>query len=190
MAEHGFAAPGLDAQRVFRTLLTALAEPGRVMLLAPGCLPPEPLDPVAAAVVLALCDADTPLWLAPSFAAAADFLRFHTGAPVVPTPAAASFVVSDVAHRPPLAALDPGTPDYPDRAATLILAVAALEENAGWRLAGPGVPGRRAFRPRGVDDGFRAERQAQQARFPLGVDVVFCARDRLAGLPRSTRLEG
>jgi len=90
----------------------------------------------------------------------------------------------------PLEALNPGTPDYPDRAATLVLTVEALDDSTGWFLAGPGIPARRTFLPRGVDTGFVAEWRANHERFPLGVDVVFAAGDRLAGLPRSTRLEG
>lgn len=189
MAECGFLAPVFDAQRVFRTLLTALAEPGRVMPVAPACAPPLPLDPAAAAIVLALCDGDTPVWLAPPLASATDFIRFHTGAPITPTLSSARFVVTDHDHCPPLSALDQGTPEYPDRAATLILAVAGLEEGIGWRLSGPAIPDRRRLLPLGIDDRFAAERQANETRFPLGVDIVFTARDRLAGLPRSTRLD-
>jgi alpha-D-ribose 1-methylphosphonate 5-triphosphate synthase subunit PhnH len=189
MAERGFLGPVFDAQRVFRTLLTALAEPGRVMRVEPACVPPPPFDPVAAAIVLALCDGDTPVWLAPHLAPAADFIRFHTGAPITPTLGLAQFVVADHDHRPPLSTLSQGTPEYPDRAATLILAVPGLEEGIGWRLSGPGIPDRRRVLPLGIDAGFAAEWQANEARFPLGVDIVFAAHDRLAGLPRSTRLE-
>ena len=190
MAEQGFQAPVFDAQRVFRTLLTALAEPGRVLPVETGCVPPPALDPVAAAIVLALCDGDTPLWLAPALAPAAAFIRFHTGAPIVTAPAEATFALAGAAQRPPLAALNPGTPEYPDRAATLILMVDEFDENAGWSLSGPGIDGRRRFLPRGIDSDFPGEWRASHKRFPLGVDVLFAARDRIAGLPRSTRLEG
>jgi alpha-D-ribose 1-methylphosphonate 5-triphosphate synthase subunit PhnH len=189
MDEHGFIAPSRDAQRIFRMLLTALSEPGRVMSVEPACAPPPPLDPAAAAIVLALCDGDTPVWLAPHLAQAADFIRFQTGAPITGALQSASFVVTDHGRRPPLAGLNQGTPEYPDRAATLILSVPALEEGIGWRLSGPGIAGCRSLRVHGIDAAFVAEWQATQARFPLGVDVVFCARDRFAGLPRSTRLE-
>jgi len=189
MVEHGFLTPGLDAQRVFRALLTALAEPGRVLPVEPACTPPPPLDPVAAAIVLGLCDGDTPIWLAPHLAQAADFIRFQTGAPIVHALRSAAFVVTDHDHRPALSALNQGAPEYPDRAATLILAVPSLEEGIGWRLSGPGIPNQRSLLVRGIDAGFAAEWRASQARFPLGVDIVFGSRDRVAGLPRSTRLE-
>jgi alpha-D-ribose 1-methylphosphonate 5-triphosphate synthase subunit PhnH len=190
MAEQGFQNPVFDAQRVFRTILTALAEPGRILPAEAGCVPPHPLDPVAAAIVLSLCDADTPLWLAPNLAPAVAFIRFHTGAPIVAKPADAMFAIAGAAQRPPLSALNPGTPEYPDRAATLILAVDALDDSAGWSLSGPGILGARTFLPCGIDDAFTGEWRASRAEFPLGIDVLFAARDRLAGLPRSTTLGG
>ena len=189
MAEHGFLAPVSDSQRVFRTLVAALSEPGRVMRLAPGCVPPALLNPSAAAIILALCDSDTPVWLAPHLAPAAAFVRFQTGAPIVDVLPAAQFVVTDHDHRPPLAALNQGTPEYPDRAATLILAVPGLEEGSGWTLSGPGIHDRRALLVRGVESRFAEEWRTNRAQFPLGVDVVFAAHDRIAALPRSTQLE-
>jgi alpha-D-ribose 1-methylphosphonate 5-triphosphate synthase subunit PhnH len=190
MAERGFDLPVLEAQRVFRTLLTVLSEPGRVLPLAPGCVPPDGLDPAAAAVALALCDGDTPLWLDAGARDAAAYLRFHTGAPIAAAPGDALFLLASARHRPPLALLRPGTPDYPDRSATLVLAVEGVSEGEGWALAGPGIAGTRHLAVAGIDERFAGEWRWNQARFPLGVDVVFAAHDRIAALPRSTRLEG
>ena len=190
MVEQGFDEPVEAAQRVFRTVLTALSEPGRVLPLAPCCVPPAGLDPAAVAAVLALCDGDTPLWLDETARAAARFLRFHTGAPIVTAPGEALFLLAQARRYPSLAILRPGTAEYPDRSATLILVVDALAEGEGWRLAGPGIPGTRRLAVAGLDEGFVAEWRDNHDRFPLGVDVLFAARDRVAGLPRSTRLEG
>ncbi|TXN62799.1 phosphonate C-P lyase system protein PhnH, partial [Methylobacterium sp. WL6] len=79
----GFADPVHDAQGTFRTLMDALARPGRIGRLASDLYPPAPLTPELAAVALALTDADTPVWLDAPLAAnpaVAAFLRFHTGA--------------------------------------------------------------------------------------------------------------
>jgi alpha-D-ribose 1-methylphosphonate 5-triphosphate synthase subunit PhnH len=189
MVEVAFQTPVFDAQRVFRTVLTALSEPGRVLPIETGCVPPDPFDPVAAAIVLTLCDSDTPLWLAPKLAAAASFIRFHTGAPIVAKPADAMFAIAGAAERPPLAALNPGTPEYPDGAATLILTVEALDDSVGWSLSGPGIAGSRTFLPRGIDNDFAGEWRLNRAGFPLGIDVLFVGRGQVAGLPRSTTLK-
>jgi alpha-D-ribose 1-methylphosphonate 5-triphosphate synthase subunit PhnH len=189
MAEQGFANPVFDSQRIFRASLTALAEPGRIMPIKPACIPPTGLDAAAVAMALALCDGDTPLWLCPSLRGAADFFRFHTGSPIVAGLEDASFAIATAAQRPPLAALRAGTADYPDRSATLILAVSDLTNVDGWRLSGPGIAGTRSFQPRPIDDGFVAEWRENHARFPLGIDILFAAEDRVAGLPRSCKLE-
>lgn len=189
MVERGFAEPVFDAQRVFRVVLTAIAEPGRVLPLDPGCTPPGSIDPAAAAAVLALCDTDTPLWLSPAIADAGDFFGFHTGAPIAATAGDALFVLATAAERPPLASLCAGTVDYPDRSATLILAVQTIVGGDGWRLSGPGIADVRAVLPQPIDDRFADEWRQNHARFPLGIDVVLTARDHIAGLPRSTRLE-
>jgi len=189
MAERGLGQPVLAAQRVFRTVLTALAEPGRVLPLALDCAPPACLDPAAAAILLALADGDTPFWLDPALAEADDYIRFHTGAPSVAACGAALFAVAVAANRPPLAALQAGTAEYPDRSATLILTVSGLDEGESWQLSGPGIAGVRRCTVAGIDDGFAAEWRRHRARFPLGVDVVFAAGDRILGLPRGTRLE-
>ena len=189
MVEQAFQTPVFDAQRLFRKVLTALSEPGRILSIESGCVPPNPLDPLAAAIVLTLCDNDTPLWLAPNLAPSASFIRFHTGAPIVTKPADATFAVAGVAQRPPLAALNPGTPEYPDRAATLILTVEALDGSVGWSLSGPGIARSRTFLPRGIDNDFAGEWRSNRAGFPLGIDVLFAARSQVAGLPRSTTLE-
>jgi alpha-D-ribose 1-methylphosphonate 5-triphosphate synthase subunit PhnH len=189
MTEQGFADPVFDSQRIFRALLAALAEPGRVLPIRPGCVPPAGLGAAAVSVVLALCDGDTPLWLGPSMRNAADFFRFHTGAPIVGAVDDAVFALTAAAERPPLAALHAGTSDYPDRSATLVLAVSEFATTSGWRVSGPGVDGVRTFRPQPIEDEFLAEWSKNHARFPLGIDILFAARDCVAGLPRSAGLE-
>ena len=92
----GFADPVLDAQRVFRGVMEALARPGSLQPLADLPEVPAPLTPELAAIALALADADAPLWLDAPLAGApavAEFLRFHTGAPIVKDPAEAAFAL-------------------------------------------------------------------------------------------------
>lgn len=136
MLAPGFADPVHDAQGTFRAVMDALARPGRVRALVADLAPPAPLTPELAAVALTLTDADTPVWLDPVLAAApevAEFLRFHTGAPLLTgDPAAAAFaLVREPARCPPLSRFAPGTPAYPDTATTLVLALDAVAEGRG-----------------------------------------------------------
>ena len=181
----GFADPVLDAQASFRALLAAMSHPGRAHPAGRGLSPPAPLTPALAAVALTLCDADTPLWTdAPE--EARGWLAFHCGCPFVADPAAA-FVLPLYAP-PPLEALAQGTDEEPHLSATLLLPVAALAEGSGWRLSGPGIAGEARLAVRGAPPGFAAAFAAQRGRFPRGVDVILCAPEHVACLPRSLRL--
>jgi alpha-D-ribose 1-methylphosphonate 5-triphosphate synthase subunit PhnH len=142
--------------------------------------------PAAAAVLLALADAGTALWH-DAGADADAWLRFHAGAPGAAHPAEAAFVLARGAP-PALATLHPGTEEEPERGATLVVQVAALEEGAGWRLTGPGIEHEHRLRVDGLPPGFVAQWAASRALFPRGVDVILCAGDRIAALPRTVAI--
>lgn len=187
----GFSDPVHQTQRAFRALMAAMAEPGRAFALPAPLAPPAPLTPELAALALTLADFETPLFLDPPLAASDDvrgFLAFHTGAPVVASPAAASFaLLRDGANLPDLAAFAQGEPDYPDRSATLIVAMDELKEGP-LQLEGPGIPGRRRFGASPLPADFSARLAANGRLFPLGVDIVLTAPGRVAALPRAVRL--
>ncbi|PZW50874.1 alpha-D-ribose 1-methylphosphonate 5-triphosphate synthase subunit PhnH [Humitalea rosea] len=181
----GFSDAVFGAQGCFRAILAALSEPGTVHALGGDLAPPAPLCPAAAAVVLTLADPDASL-VHDAGPVADAFLRFHTGAPEAEL-ATASFVLATGA-MPPLAALTPGTDEIPSAGATLVVQVESIEEGEGWTLSGPGIDGLRRLKVTGLPDDFPAQWAANHARFPRGVDVILCAGDRLAGLPRSVTL--
>ena len=193
-AAPGFRDPVRDAQAVFRAAMDALARPGAPRPLFASVLPrpPEPLTPELGAIALALADHEAPLWLDTSLAAAptvAEWLRFHTGAPITADPGAAAFaLVADPPRCPPLAAFAQGTPDYPDRSATLVLAVAELAAGEGLALEGPGIRGRARLAAAPLPPDFRERLVGNLALFPLGVDHLLAAPGAVAGLPRSTRV--
>ena len=181
--EGGFAEPAPEAARVFRAALDAMARPGTVHRIA-GVAPPAPLGVAAGALALTLCDGDTGVWLAPSLDAAPvrDWLRFHAGARLVDR-AQADFAFGPWAELAPLDDFRAGEPAYPDRSATLVVAMPAL--GAAHRLTGPGIETEAWLT---VPD--PAALRANAARHPLGVDLFLTCGDRLAALPRTTRVEG
>lgn len=189
----GFADPVHDAQRVFRAVLDALARPGHILPLGVDLpSPPTPLSSELAAVALALADADAPLWLDPRLAAAEEvgaYLRFHTGAPIAARPEQASFaLLSEPGLAPPLEAFAQGTHEYPDRSATLVIAVERLTGGAGATLLGPGIRGTSAFGPGPLPPDLIAQLRVNHDLFPLGVDCLFVAAGQVLGLPRSSEL--
>lgn len=175
----GFAEAPIEAARAFRAVMQAMARPGRIERVA-GALPPAPMSVAAGVAVLVLCDAGTPVHLAGALdcRAVRDWIAFHTGAPVVGRDEA-MFALGHWEALLPLEGYPAGVPEFPDRSATLIVEMARLEA-AGARLTGPGIRGAAALSlPEGT--AFRDN----AARFPLGLDFLFCCGDRLAALPRS-----
>jgi alpha-D-ribose 1-methylphosphonate 5-triphosphate synthase subunit PhnH len=183
----GFADPVLGAQGCFRALLEAMARPGRPQRIAGPVLPPAPLGGAAAAALLTLADADTPVWT-DAGATAEAWLRFHAGCPLVADPAEAVFLLATGAP-PRLATLARGSEEEPHRSATLLLQVTTIEAGAGWRLTGPGIEREHRLRVQGLPADFTTQWADNRAGFPRGVDLVFCAGDWLAALPRTTRIE-
>lgn len=179
----GFADAATEAACGFRAILAALSRPGRIVTLE-GATPPAPLSPAAGVAALVLLDPTTPLHLAESHdrPALRAWLAFHTGAPLVPA-TEAMFAIGTWAALQPVDRFAVGTPDYPDRAATLIVETDRLEAR-GARLTGPGINGEASLSLPGIA-AFRANR----ARFPLGFDTLLTCGNRLAGLPRSTHVE-
>ena len=179
------------SQSVFRSVMIAMSHPGRIERLASQDVH-APLPGGMAAVAAALCDFETPVWLdaALNSAPVVDWFRFQTGAPLVDTPAQATFCfVADADSVPALDELALGTDAYPDRSATLIVAVERLSDEDGMRLCGPGVNGETRLDVGRLRDGLLAERAALRDIFPRGVDFIFVCGDRIAALPRTTLVE-
>ena len=87
--------PAYASQAAFRALMECMARPGDIRTLK-GVEAPAPFAPATAALIRSLADYETPLWLDTAFLAApkaAEWIRFHTGAPVVGDPAAAAFAL-------------------------------------------------------------------------------------------------
>jgi alpha-D-ribose 1-methylphosphonate 5-triphosphate synthase subunit PhnH len=187
--------PGLrdavfDSQRAFRAALAALARPGSVQDVGVELDAPAPLGTAAAALLLALADFETPLWLQSTEAGLAQYLSFHCGSPLVADPAAARFaLVHDAGAMPALAAFNQGEIDYPDRSTTLIVQVRALAAGSGPKLHGPGIRGSAGLATEGLPARFWGEWRGNTALFPRGVDVILVAGSRIAGLPRTTQVE-
>ena len=188
----GFGDPVIDSQAVFRAVMDAFAAPARaVVVRVPSVEPPSPLSAMSAAIILALCDFETTVWLDPALAGkpdVEDYIRFHTGAVLVDDPARAAFaMISDLEKMPPLDAFAQGNAEYPDQSTTLILQVDALSAT-GAQFEGPGFQTRRRFEARPMPTGFERQWQGNTALFPRGVDLIFAAPNAIAALPRSSRL--
>ena len=187
----GFNSPVDDAQQVFRATLHAFAHPRRLQTLHVTSGLPDGLSPALAALLLTLADPDTPVWLPADVPAAARaFLRFHCGCPLTDDLGAATFVCVPAGHAmPALADCAQGDPAFPDRSATLMVEVASLTDGDTLTLRGPGIETTQTLRVAGLPADFRAAWRANNAGFPLGVDLLLASGDRFCALTRTTHVE-
>ncbi|WP_185985325.1 phosphonate C-P lyase system protein PhnH [Aureimonas mangrovi] len=186
----GLEDPVFGSQAIFRQVMNAFAAPGTIADLGDLVQAPEGVVPAAAAVLAALADQDTPVWVAQTGATVGAWVAFQTGAEVTDEPRHAVFAllpagmtVDDWAEFPI------GTAQYPDRGATLILPVEAFEGGSELQLTGPGIQTVRSIAPRGLPAGFVAARAADRERFPLGHDHLLVCGTRVMALPRTTRIQ-
>lgn len=178
----GFDDPARDAARAFRAVMTAMARPGQIHAIG-GVQGPAPLSGAAATVLVTLCDVDTPLHLtgACDTPQVRDWVAFHIGASLVAARDAA-FALGTWDALQPVTRFAVGTPEYPDRSATLVVELDALRAD-GATLRGPGIKDTAQFALPEVP-----AFQRNAAQFPLGFDTIFTAQSQIAALPRSTRV--
>lgn len=182
MLEGGFTDAPRAASHAFRSLMRTMARPGTIETVA-GATPPAPLSPAAGTFLLTMADGDTPIFLA----GACDtpeirgWIAFHTGARCGPAQVA-GFALGRWDDLLPLTQFAIGTPEYPDRSTTLIVECEQLDPS-GSRLTGPGIREQAAL-PLPDPEAFARN----HALFPLGLDFYFTCGNRIAALPRSTRI--
>jgi alpha-D-ribose 1-methylphosphonate 5-triphosphate synthase subunit PhnH len=178
----GFADPVGDAQRCFRALLDAIARPGQTHGVT-GPDGPRDLDAATGAVILSLVDHETPLWIAPGLEAVRPWIAFHTGAPEARSSADAAFVLARA--LPALDQLRMGGHETPEASATVILQVASLSDGCRYTMAGPGLRTPAALTVDGLPADFIVWWAANHRLFPRGIDLILCAGNQVAALPRT-----
>ncbi|MDR0702401.1 MAG: phosphonate C-P lyase system protein PhnH [Azoarcus sp.] len=189
--EPGFPDPVRDAQQVFRAALTVMSEPGKERLLTAG-RQIAGLHGASYALLLALADADTPVWISPRLdhPALRANLIFHCNCPITAHRPEAALAVLDgeAAHdTTSLREFSVGDIRRPDRSCTLIVQLPRLTGGAPMLWRGPGIPlEHRVFLP--LAEAFWQAREKRNA-FPLGLDIFFTAGERLMGLPRTTHTQ-
>lgn len=183
--------PAYESQASFRALMDCMARPGGIRRIK-GVEAPVPFAPATAALIKSLADYETPLWLDAAFSAekkVADWIRFHTGAPIVRDPSEAAFaLIADARTLQDFAQFAQGTPEYPDRSTTLILQIEGFAGET-FTLRGPGIRTTREFAASPLPADFVSRMKENRALFPRGVDLVLVAGNDIAALPRSVTVE-
>ena len=188
----GFISPVRDAQQVFRAVLQALARPTTAQPVTVDLLPPEPLGATIGAVILTLCDEQTPLWLDSELRASPEacaWIVFHTGARIVDNAGDAAFVIASSPQAAPrLDDLARGTDEEPHRSATLLIDACCAPGIGALHATGPGIPGIAAWNGAGLPNDFLVQWEQNHSIFPRGADIILAAENTVMGLPRTTAL--
>jgi len=133
---------------------------------------------------------ETPLWIdrdAPE--EVRSYLQFHCGTPIINDQKAAAFaIILDGIKIPDLEKFNPGEFEYPDRSATLIIQVGAIEVGNGISLTGPGIKDSTQIRVGGLSSTFWHDLQINNKRFPLGYDVILATSTEIVSLPRTVQV--
>lgn len=203
---------GLDnvvhgSQQAFRSALTAMSHPGRVLGLPSAALaglqPPRsqhadhPFGLAMSSLLLSLLDPSAALHLHGPLhsVAAAAYFRFHCGAVLVDAEGAALVAARAADLDATLwTALALGSDEAPQDGATLLVEVAGLDEQqplpgaALLRLTGPGIARLQTLVVAGLPSAFWHWRRELQRQSPRGVDLLVCCGQRIAAIPRSSQL--
>ena len=187
----GFVDPVIEAQSIFRQLMDAMAHPATIARVNTTVQAPDSLPIAQAAIALTLLDHETPAWLAPSVAqdAVRAWVTFHTGVALTEVMSDARFAFLGKSDPlPDFIGFELGSPDYPDRSATLIVEVEALEGGPPLHALGPGIDGSRTVSPRGLPPDFVRRWMANHASYPRGLDLILTADRHFMCMPRTTSL--
>lgn len=186
----GFDEPVLQSQMAFKSLLEALARPGRLFTLpAPESAVPG-LSAGSAAIALTLVDYETPVWLDGPCQLAAEYLQFHCGCRIVSDPMQASFAfATDFSSLPPLEHFKLGTDEEPEDSTTLIVGVSELTVGKNLVLTGPGIETEHHLIATGFNDSRVSQRTAIAALFPRGLDLFLTCEQQVAGIARTTQIK-
>ncbi len=182
--------PAFASQAAFHALMEAFARPGEIRTVR-GATAPVPLAPATAALVQSLADYETPVWLDSTLAglsAVAEWIRFHTGAPLVTDPSAAAFaLVADPNGMPDFARFSLGSEEYPDRSTTVVVQIERFDGRS-LSIEGPGIKTTRSLAAEPLPDDFVERLRANRELFPRGIDLVLVAGEQVTALPRSIRV--
>jgi alpha-D-ribose 1-methylphosphonate 5-triphosphate synthase subunit PhnH len=194
--------PAFDAQRHYRSVLNCTARPGSIGLLEGAQLDPVAgLNQATVMIALTLFSGDISFYLRADAVDAINFLRRHTQA-VEAGAAHADFLLLDSKEmRDAISALraaKQGELAFPERGATVILAVnaispAPLNECLRLTLSGPGIETESSVFVSGITQEFLEVLQSCNREFPTGIDVFLTCDSLSAGacvlaLPRTTKV--
>ncbi|MGL1930731.1 MAG: phosphonate C-P lyase system protein PhnH [Desulfotalea sp.] len=184
----GFDNPVFQSQQIFTKIMLAMARPAEPVMLKKCCEGPGVIHPSTAALGLTLFDHEIKVHLGKGDLKCMDWLRFHCGVHIVEQADLADFIIIDGQTDQKLTMLI-GSPEYPDRSATLIIEVETFNNGTEFIARGPGIKDKTEFSVHGLAENLEKKITENEGLFPQGFDTILVSPDSIICLPRTTKLE-
>ena len=183
--------PVQHSQGIFRQILKAMSEPGRMVQISQRLEPPKTLNIASYAIALTLFDDDTHIAFGSGIEdeETLSSLLFYCSSVIVKNISRAEFLICDESAIPDLDSLNAGSEAYPDQSCTLIIQCKSLHLGYPVVATGPGIASKRSIYSTGFNARLLEQRRQFQQQFPLGIDLILTSGDEFLAIPRTTTLK-
>ncbi|KAF5415878.1 MAG: phosphonate C-P lyase system protein PhnH [Euryarchaeota archaeon] len=180
-----------DSQRIFRSLLDAMANPGRIITLPDIRIKTPVANRYPLLLLMTLLDHEVSFCVLDQGTQVTEYLKTNTGSKESRLKNSDFILVCGGSSHGLIPGARVGTLEYPDESATVIYdtgSVGADREDIFLELSGPGIVDKRMIGVSGIEQTEIEDVLAMQD-YPLGLDLIFSDNaGRMACIPRSTTM--
>ncbi len=182
-----------DAQRIFRSLLDAMANPGRIITLPEIDIKPPAANRYPLLLLMTLLDHEVSFCvMGGAQTQVTEYLKTNTGSKESRLEDSDFILVYGGSSHGLIPGARVGTLEYPDESATVIYDLDSIGDDGGdvlLELSGPGIADKRRIGASGIEEN-EIEDVLAMRDYPLGLDLIFSDKaGRIACIPRSTIVE-
>ncbi|MEA1869422.1 MAG: phosphonate C-P lyase system protein PhnH [Euryarchaeota archaeon] len=182
-----------DSQRIFRSLLDAMANPGRIITLPDIRIETPATNRHPLLLLMTLLDHEVNFYvMGGAQTQVTEYLKTNTGSKESRLENSDFILVYDGSSHGLIQSARVGTLEYPDESATVIYDIDSIGyggEDILLELSGPGIADKRRIGVSGIEQTEIGDVLAMQD-YPLGLDLIFSDNaGRIACIPRSTTMK-
>jgi len=182
-----------DSQRIFRSLLDAMANPGRIITLPKIGIETPAANKYPLLLLMTLLDHEASFCvMGGDQTQVTEYLKTNTGSKESGLGNSDFILVYGGSSCGLIQGARVGTLEYPDESATVIYdidSIGAGEMGVLLELSGPGIAGKRKVGASGIEQ-TEIEDVLAMRDYPLGLDLIFSdIAGRIVCIPRSTTVE-
>ncbi len=181
-----------DSQRIFRSLLDAMANPGRIITLPEIGIKTPAANRYPLLLLMTLLDHEVSFSVLDNGALVTECLKTNTGSKESRLEDSDFILVYGGSSHGLIRGARVGTLEYPDDSATVIYDIDSIGDDGGdvlFELSGPGIADKRMIGASGIEQ-TEIEDVLAMRDYPLGLDLIFSDKaGRIMCIPRSTIVE-